>query len=296
MHAPVSIKGRDTATIKAGPASLHNGSGQTFAKPASERVVLIPCSASSARQWDALVRQLAGFQAVTIDLYGHGKRERWPGHGALSLAGEAAAIESACPEGEPFHLVGHSYGGAVALRFALSFPQRLRSLTLIEPSCFHLLVDDRQGHAQALDEIRAVAEAVNSTVVCGDYRGGMEVFIDYWGGAGSWAKLPDEKKAQFADLALCVAHHFWSLFEEKTALDDCRGLHVPTLILCGTKSPRPSRTIVKLLADAIPHAQHRTIRDASHMSPLTHAAQVNPLILEHLLHNAQRSVRRIGAL
>lgn len=296
MHAPVSINGRDTATIKAGPASLHNGSRKAFANPASERVVLIPCSASSTRQWDALVRQLAGFQAVTIDLYGHGKRERWHGDGALSLAGEAAVIESACPEGERFHLVGHSYGGAVALRFALSFPQRLHSLTLIEPSCFHLLMDDRQSHAHALDEIRAVAEAINSTVVCGDYRGGMEVFIDYWGGAGSWAKLPEEKKAQFAELALYVAHHFWSLFEERTSLDDCKDLRVPTLILCGTKSPRPSRTIVKLLADAIPHAQHRTIRDANHMSPITHPAQVNPLILEHLLHNAQIGVRRIGAL
>ena len=35
------------------------------------------------------------------------------------------------------------------------------------------------------------------------------------------------------------------------------------------------------LADTIPHAQHRMIADANHMSPITHPAQVNPLILQH---------------
>ena len=103
------------------------------------RVVLIPCSASSARQWKALKEQLAGFQSKPLDLYGHGMQERWHGAGPLSLTEEAAAIHEAALDGAPFHLIGHSYGGAVALRFALSFPERLRSLTLIEPSCFHIL-------------------------------------------------------------------------------------------------------------------------------------------------------------
>lgn len=89
-----------------------------------------------------------------------------------------------------------------------------------------------------------------------------------------------------------VTHHFWSLIEEKTPLAAFAGMDVPTLILRGTRSPRPSRTITRLLAETLPRARHRTIRDASHMSPITHSAEVNALILEHLLANETQTDMR----
>ena len=64
---------------------------------------------------------------------------------------------------------------------------------------------------------------------------------------------------------------------------------MPTLILCGTRSPDPSRTIARLLADTLPRARHRTVRDAGHMSPLTHPAEVNPLIVGHILSSGARA-------
>jgi pimeloyl-ACP methyl ester carboxylesterase len=283
MHAPVLINDREGA-IRIRPA-----------RPTSpDRVVLVHCSASSARQWDPLVAELAGFQAIAVDLYGHGKRPRWHGDGALTLAHEAAAIWNAVPAGEPFHLVGHSYGGAVALRFALSFPERLRSLTLIEPSCFHVLVDEIESHARALAEIRSVAGAINCAVLSGDYRGGMETFIDYWGGAGTWKRAPEERKAQFANLAVGVAHHFCSLIGEPTPLAACMDIHVPTLVLCGTNSPGPAQLIAQLIADTIPHAQRRMIAGANHMSPITHPHEVNPLILRHVRCHGQEGTGTDG--
>ena len=130
---------------------------------------------------------------------------------------------TAVPAGEPFHLVGHSYGGAVALRFALSFPERLRSLTLDRAELFHLLVDEiGKPRTGARPRSGPWREAINCAVLCGDYRGGMETFIDYWGGAGTWKRMPEERKAQFANLAVRVAHHFCSLFGED---DPAPGLH-----------------------------------------------------------------------
>src|SRR5262249_2905066 len=79
---------------------------------------------------------------------------------------------------------------------------------------------------------------------------------------------PDDKKAQFAQLAVYVAHHFWSLIEEKTPLSAYAAIDVPTLIVCGTSSPAPSRAITRLLAETLPRARHRTIRNAGHMSPI----------------------------
>jgi pimeloyl-ACP methyl ester carboxylesterase len=283
---PEEVKRLSNAQPEEHPVSACDGSGPTIATPPPlDRVVLVPCSASSARQWKPLADQLTGFHAVPLDLWGHGNQGRWRGAGPLSLAEEAAAIHAVCPDGAPFHLVGHSYGGGVALRFALSHPERLRSLTLIEPSAFHILKDAEGADASLLDEIRVVAEAVNHGVICGDYASGMQTFIDYWGGAGSWNGLPEDKKAQFAQLAVHVAHHFWSLIEEKTQLDAYRAIDVPTLILCGTRSPAPSRTITRLLTDTLPRARHHTIRNAGHMSPNTHPAEVNALVVDHVLVN-----------
>jgi pimeloyl-ACP methyl ester carboxylesterase len=267
-----------------GSARDANGAAIATLQPL-DRVVLVPCSASSARQWIPLAEQLAGFHTVPLDQWGHGNHGRWHGARPLSLAEEAAAIQVACPDGAPFHLVGHSYGGGVALSFALRHPGRLRSLTLIEPSAFHILKDAEGADVALLDEIRAVADAVNHGVTCGDYASGMQTFIDYWGGPGSWESLPDDKKAQLAQLAVYVAHHFWSLIEEKTPLAAYAAIDVPTLILCGTRSPAPSRAITRLLAETLPRARHRTIRDAGHMSPITHPAEVNALVVEHVLMN-----------
>jgi hypothetical protein len=63
-------------------------------------------------------------------------------------------------------------------------------------------------------------------------------------------------------------------------------IDVPTLIVCGTSSPAPSRAITRLLAETLPRARHRTIRNAGHMSPITHPAEVNALVVEHLRMNS----------
>jgi pimeloyl-ACP methyl ester carboxylesterase len=115
----------------------------------------------------------------------------------------------------------------------------------------------------------------------------MRPFIDYWSGSGSWDRMPEARKAQFAELAVYVAHHFHGLIEEPTPLQTYARIGVPTLILCGDRSPRPSRAITRLLTDTLPRARHRTLRGAGHMSPLTHPGDVNPLILEHLLSNSK---------
>src|SRR5262249_58233939 len=88
---------------------------------AGETVVLLHATASSGAQWRALAEILRPCAHVLApDLYGYGETDSWPGHGPISLADEAALADAVLPAGEgPIHLVGHSYGGAVALRFAM---------------------------------------------------------------------------------------------------------------------------------------------------------------------------------
>src|SRR5512144_3434751 len=93
-------------------------------------VVCIHASASSSAQWRPLMDRLAGrFRTLAVDLYGSGRSPRWPDDRPLSLADEVALLEPVlAAAGDGFHLVGHSYGGAVALTAALAEPGRLRPL------------------------------------------------------------------------------------------------------------------------------------------------------------------------
>src|SRR5438034_1784072 len=152
-------------------------------------IVLLHCSGSSGAQWRALAAQLGErYRVVAPDLIGYGAAASWSGRGEFCLAQEAAAVRSLLGTlGEPAHLVGHSYGGAVALHVARTRPELLRSLTLVEPSAFHLLRNGDPTETAALREITAVAGDARAARALGDYSGGFGRFVDYWSGPGSWA-------------------------------------------------------------------------------------------------------------
>lgn len=75
----------------------------------------------------------AGAAVILYDLRGHGLSERpLTNYGvADSVADLAAVLETLGVEG-PIHLVGNSYGGTVALGFAVAYPERVASMVLIE--------------------------------------------------------------------------------------------------------------------------------------------------------------------
>ncbi|MFQ5545667.1 MAG: alpha/beta fold hydrolase [Acidiferrobacterales bacterium] len=249
-------------------------------------VVLLHCSASSSAQWRTLSGVLEqDFRVLAPDFYGYGESAAWPGHTPLTLAQEVAAVVALTERFEkPIHLVGHSYGGAVALKAALSNAMQLQSLTLIEPVAFHLLdVED----ADFLDEILGIGNAVASALTSGDYHRGMQRFVDYWNGDGVWSQLTDDKRAALARYSSRVALDFWSTTTEETTLDACSELDVPTLILCGEHTPAPTQRITTLLEKTIPTTRQQTIAGAGHMLPLTHADVVNAAIAEHLARNSE---------
>ena len=88
-------------------------------------------------------------------------------------------------EDDKVHLVGHSYGGGVALNVALARPDRIASMALYEPSAFHLLRQLGERGAEPYAEITGVARSICQGVVTGDYRGAVAAFVDYWNGPGS---------------------------------------------------------------------------------------------------------------
>ncbi|HEY7229429.1 MAG TPA: alpha/beta hydrolase [Pseudolabrys sp.] len=266
------------ATIDAGGISV-----KYLASGAGEPVVLVHSTAGSGRQWAAMAEALrSNFRVIAPDLCGYGGTAHWPGNGTFNLAVEADLIAALLDMlGKPAHIVGHSYGGAVALQFAFRYPDYLRSLTLIEPASFHLLRDGDDMDDRAFRQISEVGLTVANAVNCGDYLGGMHRFVDYWNGEGAWDALPAAQRTGLAARINKVTLDFWATINDPLRLRDLAGLATPTLVVRGGRSPLPTRRICFHLSQAIPDAQLRTIPDAGHMLPFSHFSRLLPLVEAH---------------
>jgi pimeloyl-ACP methyl ester carboxylesterase len=249
-----------------------------------EPVLLLHCSCASNAAWDSLCDALdEDFRVIAPDQWGCGGSDDWTGQGEFNLAREAAPILDITSRiGTAVHLVGHSYGGGVALRVARERPDLIRSLTLIEPSAFHLLRSGDLDDQILFREISSVADTVRKAVLSGDCWGGMGHFVDYWNGEGAWNAMSREARMRLGKNLSKVVLDFHALFEEPARLEDYGTLSIPTLLLCGDRSPAPSCRIVEMLASAMPHARVVRIQNADHMSPFTHSEAVNEAIGAHL--------------
>jgi len=75
---------------------------------------------------------------------------------------------------------------------------------------------------------------------------------------------------------------FNAIFAKHLVADHARMIEVPTLLLSGGLSPGVTQRIVLRLAKYIKAARVEHLPDDGHMLPITHAAEVNACILNHL--------------
>ena len=252
-------------------------------------VIALHCSGSGAGQWRALGESLdARHGLVAPEHYGCDSVGPWTGAHAFTLADEAArAIEVIDRSDWKVHLVGHSYGGAVALRAAIERPSRIASLTLYEPTAFHLL-KTMKGGMPALAEIRAIAARTAQGVITGNYRSAAVSFIDYWSGPGAWATLRPAAQAAVTRWMPKAPLDFRALIDEETRASRYACLQIPTLILRGEHAPAPTRLIAEALPTLLRSAQLEVVAGAGHMGPLTHATSVNAAIVGHIEQSEAR--------
>jgi pimeloyl-ACP methyl ester carboxylesterase len=264
------------------------GSVPRSLSPHAGLVIALHCSGAGAGQW----RQLGDALAPHFDLrapehFGTESAGPWCGEHAFTLADEAAATIGLIDAMDgKVHLVGHSYGGGVALRVALERAHRIASLTLYEPSAFYLLAGLGEAGAEARKEIMGVVRTTAEGVVTGDYASAARHFVDYWNGPGAWNALRPDIQAALTRWLPKAPLDFRALLDEPTPLSAYRDFGFPVLVLRGEHAPPPTRVAAEALADAIPSARLITIAGAGHMGPITHAAEVNRHVVDHIAEAA----------
>jgi len=244
-----------------------------------ERVICLHSSTGSQAQWKPLVQALAGrFTVRTVDLLGHGRSPAWPEEAPNALDTDAAAVLAQLPDADGLHLVGHSYGAAVAMRLALRRPQRVKSLTLYEPVLFGLL--DAQDPAR--HEIEDIARSVATLVKAGALADAARVFVGYWGGPKAWSGMNEQQQATVLHRIVTVPRHFEALLSVRWEQRHWQRLTMPLLLLQGGATRAPARQVVEQLLQALPQARSEVFASAAHLGPVTHAQPVLQAMLGHL--------------
>lgn len=239
-------------------------------------VVCLHSNASTSTQWRGLMDTLCGrFRVLAPDALGAGKSPPWPAAGAVELRDEVA-LQAPVFElaGNPFFLVGHSYGASVALVAALAYPGRVRALALYEPTLFSLLEEEAPG-SEAARGIRDAAGDAAAAIDAGDNAGAARRFLDYWMGPGSWDGMPAARQGPVAASMTNVRGWASALFGQPTPLQAFRALDMPVLYMLGGRSPASSRGVARLLSQVLPRVTVREFADLGHMGPVTHPDTVN---------------------
>jgi pimeloyl-ACP methyl ester carboxylesterase len=187
------------------------------------------------------------------------------------------------------HLVGHSYGGAIALRIALRHPESIASVAVYEPVALRILFDYNSEHPAAA-EVAEVAEEMLRALSAGKFEDAARCFIDYWSGAEQWGQLTPERQAAIARRTPVIHAHFCSLVRDVIRLPDYVKLDVPVLHLTGRETRASARQIGELLESALPDVESITLNAMGHLGPITHAEIVAKRVGDYVRRQANAPI------
>jgi pimeloyl-ACP methyl ester carboxylesterase len=242
-------------------------------------VILVHSSVAGARQWRRLMEELKDqFRVRAVNLFGYGKTPSWPDHRPQTLDDQARLVEAAVPnDADRVILVGHSFGGSVAMAAAARMKGRVERLVLLEAIPFSLLA--QEGRSDAFAEAQALRDAVKQFGARGAWQEAAERFADYWNGPGTWLKTTPERRATFAEAMKPNVFEWDAVMNEETTADEwAQLLPRETLMVSDPKTVRPVREIAAILRSACPDWVYREVSGAGHMAPLTHPDLVNPIV------------------
>ena len=247
-------------------------------------VIALHCSGGTGQQWQELTQALGPiFRVISPNLIGCGDNPLWGGENPFALADEARPlVEIIDAWNGPVHLVGHSYGGGVALRLVVERPSRIASLSLYEPTAFHVLKATGEDGQAALEEIRTLAAEIGRHVVTGAYRAAARRFVDYWHRAGTFDALKPDAQANLVRYVPKACHDFRALIEEPTPLVAYRRLRIPLLLIIGQHAPAATELLARKLAMVINPGALRVLTGAGHMGPTSHRDVVVKMMIEHI--------------
>lgn len=158
------------------------------------------------------------------------------------------------------HVVGHSYGGAIALQLALDAPESVRSLSLLEPALLGV-----PSGPQLLEQI----ERIVTTYEAGDRAGAVDAFLTAVCGkayrTAVESALPGAMGQAVADADTFFGVELPALGEWTFSGEDAARVKQPVLAVLGADSDTVFGEGNQLLLDWFPQAKRFVLPRAAHL-------------------------------
>lgn len=246
-------------------------------------VILIHGLNGSVGDWINTIPSLAtDFHVVAFDLPGFGKSDKGSQHYSPTLYARLAHfLADRYFQDKPYHIVGHSMGGAVALRFASQRPLRFQRLVLIDAAGIlhpQVITKFQAGsmmeRASGVQQTRGFAERLSGKLLAQVERMPISP-TDIVNTALGRDVVLQGGPEKIAALELAGENFSYAI----------SSVTEPTLVIWGDNDlVVPVRT-GKVLAARMPKARLEIISDSGHEPMLEQTEQLNFLLRKHLLED-----------
>jgi 3-oxoadipate enol-lactonase len=240
-------------------------------------VVLLHGLGSSSADWPAQHAALTSrYRIAAVDLPGHGRSPLPPGPLTVEgMARDVAALVARLDDA-PAHVLGLSLGACVALRLALAAPERVRSLTLVNP--FARVPSAGPGDLARLGLRMVLLGTAPMQAVAAHVA--RRLF--------PWPEQRALYEAAVTSLAATPRRAYVASMRALAGFD-ARGqvaaIRQPTLIVAGDRDTSVPLSAKLALARAIPHARLLVVPASGHATPHDQPEAFNRAVVEFLAAN-----------
>jgi pimeloyl-ACP methyl ester carboxylesterase len=232
-------------------------------------IVFVHASGSNGHSWHYQLDGLgAKHSPIAMDMPGHGRSDGVVGFDTVAQYSDFLAAFLDALKIKSAVIAGRSLGGAVALDFAIRYPERTQAVVAICAAAKFNIAPERLAALEAVAKGRASQQFNNDGYSPKTVRERIDVIREGW-----MEQVKTDPRVRWTDVKACAAVDLRS---------ELGKIKKPALILSGADDTTTAPDDGKFIAEHIAGARHVTIADAAHNLPTEKPAEVNAEIEKFL--------------